>query len=202
MSKLLKAAIVFAAMFSVLTFTGCGKKVSRIDEKSTIDLSGKWNDTDSRLVADEMISDCLGRPWYNQMAQKLGRNPTVVVGKVKNKSHEHISVETFTKDMERSLINSGLVDFIANAEDRADLRAEVADQMGNVTEETRKEAGMETGADLMLTGTINSIVDQEGKESVVFYQIDLELTDLQSHKKVWIGDKKIKKYIDKNALKL
>ena len=136
------------------------------------------------------------------MAQDLGRNPTVVVGKVRNKSHEHISVETFIKDMERALINSGMVDFVANAEARAELRAEVADQMGNTTEETRKEAGMETGADLMLTGTLNSIVDQEGGESVIFYQIDLELTDIQSHKKLWIGDKKIKKYVSQSGVKL
>lgn len=202
MSKLIRVLALFSLLFLVACGGGGGKSVSRIDENSTTDLSGKWNDTDSRLVADEMINDCLSRPWYAKMAQEIGRNPTVVVGKVRNKSHEHISVETFTKDMERALINSGLVDFVANAEARQELRAEVADQMGNTTEETRKEAGMETGADLMLTGTLNSIIDQEGSKQVIFYQIDLELTDLQSHKKVWIGDKKIKKYISKANVKM
>ncbi|MEE0876397.1 MAG: penicillin-binding protein activator LpoB [Fibrobacteraceae bacterium] len=201
MSKIFKC-FVFCSLAFLVACGGGGKKVSRIDASSTTDLSGKWNDTDSRLVADEMINDCLNRPWYSKMAQDLGRNPTVVVGKVRNKSHEHISVETFIKDMERALINSGMVDFVANAEARAELRAEVADQMGNTTEETRKEAGMETGADLMLTGTLNSIVDQEGGESVIFYQIDLELTDLQSHKNLWIGDKKIKKYVSQSGVKL
>ncbi len=201
MSKFFKVLALCSIAF-LCACGGGGTKVSRIDADSTTDLSGKWNDTDSRLVAEEMINDCLGRPWYNRLAQSLGRNPTVVVGKVRNKSHEHISVETFTKDMERALINSGLVDFVANADARAELRAEVADQMGNTTEETRKEAGMETGADLMLTGTLNSIIDQEGGKQVVFYQIDLELTDLQSHKKLWIGDKKIKKFISKSAAKL
>ena len=60
---------------------------------------------------------------------------------------------------------------------------------------------MEIGADLMLTGSINSVIDQEGGEQVVFYQIDMELTDIQSHRKVWIGDKKIKKYISKSSVK-
>lgn len=200
MSKILKGLALCSLV--LLVACGGGKKVSRIDASSTTDLSGKWNDTDSRLVAEEMINDCLNRPWYSKTAQELGRNPTVVVGKVRNKSHEHISIETFTKDMERALINSGMVDFVANAEARAELRAEVADQMGNTTEETRKEAGMEIGADLMLTGTLNSMVDQEGSDAVIFYQVDLELIDLQSHKKLWIGDKKIKKYISKSDLKL
>ena len=60
---------------------------------------------------------------------------------------------------------------------------------------------MEIGADLMLTGTINSIIDQEGGEQVVYYQIDMELTDIQSHRKVWLGDKKIKKYMSKSSVK-
>ena len=36
----------------------------------------------------------------------------------------------------------------------------------------------------------------------MYYQVDLELTDIQSHRKVWIGDKKIKKFISKNGVKL
>lgn len=207
MNKLLKTlAICSIAFCSATFFTACsdgGKKVNRIDANSTTDLSGAWNDTDSRLVADEMINDCLNRPWYNKMTAELnGNNPTVVIGKVKNKSHEHISVETFVNDMQRALINSGMVDFVAGAAERAELRAEVADQMGNVTEETRVEAGQETGANLMLTGSINTIIDQEGSDQVIFYQVDLELTDLKTHKKVWIGDKKIKKYISKANVKM
>ena len=195
---------LFALCVSFALFTGCagdgGKKVTRLDANSVTDLSGSWNDTDSRLVADEMINDCLGRPWYSQFAAQKGSVPTIVIGKVRNKSHEHIRVETFIKDIERALINSGKAEFVANSNEREDLRNELADQQGN-TEETTKDAGMEIGADLMLTGTINSVLDQEGGEQVVFYQIDMELTDIQSHRKVWIGDKKIKKYVSKSSVK-
>ena len=195
----------FALCVSFALFTGCasdgGKKVARLDTNSVTDLSGSWNDTDSRLVADEMINDCLGRPWYSQFASQKGSVPTIVIGKVRNKSHEHIRVETFIKDIERALINSGKAEFVANSNEREDLRNELADQQGNTTEETTKDAGMEIGADLMLTGTINSVLDQEGGEQVVFYQIDMELTDIQSHRKVWLGDKKIKKYVAKSSVK-
>ncbi len=188
---------------AVVALVGCGKTVKRVESDSVTDLSGQWNDTDSRLVAEEMLNDCLSRPWYqNSLQAKGGQLPTVVVGQVRNKSHEHINVETFIKDMQRTLINSGKVEFVANATEREELRNEVASQSGNATDETRKESGQEVGADLMLTGSLNSIVDQEDGEQVIFYQIDLELTDIQSHKKLWIGDKKIKKYIKKSGLKL
>lgn len=195
-SKILLAA-------SLVALIGCGKTVKRIESDSVVDLSGRWNDTDSRLVAEEMLNDCLNRPWYQATLQaKGGQLPTVVVGQVRNKSHEHINVETFIKDMQRTLINSGKVEFVANATEREELRNELSSQAGNATDETRKEAGQEIGADLMLTGSLNSIVDQEDGEQVIFYQIDLELTDVQSHRKLWIGDKKIKKYIKKSGLKL
>ncbi|MDR1760436.1 MAG: penicillin-binding protein activator LpoB [Fibrobacter sp.] len=201
MSKILK---LMAALLVVSLLAACGgKKVTRIESDSVVDLSGRWNDTDSRLVAEEMINDCLSRPWYERYIADRGNIvPTIVVGTVRNKSHEHINVETFVKDMERTLINSGRVEFVANAQAREELRSELASQEGNATDETRKESGQEIGADLMLTGTLNSIVDQEGKEQVMFYQIDLELIDIQSHKKLWIGDKKIKKYISRKAVKM
>lgn len=203
MSKILRLFVLMAAMTALVACSGGGKKVTRIESDSVTDLSGKWNDTDSRLVAEEMIQDCIARPWYNKLLNtKNGELPTVVIGSVRNKSHEHINVETFVKDMERALINSGKADFVANAEERAELRNELASQAGNATEETRKDAGQEIGADLMLTGTLNSIVDQEGGEQVIYYQVDLELTDIQSHRKVWVGDKKIKKYVSKDSVKM
>ena len=202
MSRLLQVITVCAALVLMAGCSNDSKKVTRVEADSTTDLSGKWNDTDSRLVAEEMIKDCIERPWYNKMIQSRGGTlPTIVIGSVRNKSHEHINVETFIKDMERALINSGKVDFVANAEERSELRDELASQEGNATEETRKEAGQEIGADMMLTGSLNSIVDQEGSDAVIFYQIDLQLVDIQSHKTIWIGDKKIKKYLSKNSVK-
>jgi uncharacterized protein (TIGR02722 family) len=183
-----------------LVLAGCGKKVTRVSSNSTIDLSGRWNDTDSRLVAEEMLRDCLNSSWYyTYQAQK--KIPTVIVGSVKNKSHEHIDAETFTKDMERALINSGKVEFVANKGEREQLRDEKADQGRNASVETRNKAGEESGAELMLIGSINSIVDQEGSKAVIFYQVNLELVQIESGRKLWIGDKKIKKYVTKNSTK-
>ncbi|MDR3000144.1 MAG: penicillin-binding protein activator LpoB [Fibromonadaceae bacterium] len=200
LSKLVFLSIFLIAAFA---FTGCGKSVKRVASDSTIDLSGNWNDTDSRLVAEEMLNDCLTKPWYqNVVNAKNGQVPVVVIGRVRNLSTEHINTSTFINDIQRVLINSGKVDFVANAEERQQLRGEIDSQTSNATDETAKERGQEVGADLMLTGTINSIVDQSGGETVKFYQVDLELTDLQSHRKLWIGNKKIKKHIEKSALKL
>lgn len=197
--KILLATMIIAISIGM---AGCAKKVTRVASNSVIDLSGKWNDTDSRLVAKEMIEDCLARPWYENSYASKNIIPTIIIGTIKNKSHEHIPVTTFVKDMEKQLTNSGKVEFVANKTERDEIREEVDSQMENASADTRNFRRQEAGADLMMIGTISSIIDQEGKEAVVFYQVDLELINVQTHKKLWIGDKKIKKYIERGKIKM
>ena len=42
--------------------------------------------------------------------------------------------------------------------------------------------------------------DQEGRERVVYYQVDATLVDLESNEKVWVGQHRIKKYIERSRL--
>jgi uncharacterized protein (TIGR02722 family) len=182
-----------------VVLAGCshGTTVQRMDPAETMDLSGRWNDTDSRLVSEEMISDCMSRPWKAQHFDKKGKRPIIIVGQVRNKTTEHISVGTFIGDIERAFINSGEAEMVASAEEREEIRGERADQQQYSSEETVKQWGQEHGADYMLGGVINSIEDREGGEMVVFYQVDLNLIDLESNTKVWQGQKKIKKYVSR-----
>jgi len=200
--KLHKAAITIYITIALLV-SGCasGPVVERKAGDSTIDLSGRWNDADSRMVSEEMIKDCLSRPWLQRFKIKHGGEPTVIVGRVKNRSHEHINVQTFVKDLERALINSGQVQFVASKGERAGIREERKDMAKHSSDETMKGPGQETGADFMLIGVINTIRDDIGKKAVMYYQTNLELINLASNVKVWIGDKKIKKLIKKKSVK-
>jgi hypothetical protein len=199
MTQVLRPAV--CAIASALLFAGCGgKTVTRVEPETTTDLSGRWNDTDSRLVAQTMIQDCLGGPWLarHQTAAKPSERPVVIVGVIRNKSMEHIPVDTFIKDIERTFITDGRVRVVADAGDRGDIRAERESMQGNVTAETLKKFGKELGADYVMMGEINQIIDEEGGQKVSFYQTDLELIQVESNEKVWIGDKKIKKVIGRS----
>lgn len=192
--KMLAAAAAVAALFM---FSGCAStKVERIDVDETVDLSGQWNDTDSRLVSEEMIKDVMSRSWLERYkGAHGGHTPAVIVGAVRNRSDEHINTRTFVKDLERALVNSGEVDFVASSGEREALREERVDQAAHASETTAKEEGQEIGADFMLQGSINTITDRiEGKQ-VKFYQVNLELVEIENHRKVWLGEKKIKKFV-------
>ncbi|MCC6207132.1 MAG: penicillin-binding protein activator LpoB [Gammaproteobacteria bacterium] len=191
------------ALAAVLMLGGCATKVERMETDAAVDLSGKWNDTDSRLVSEEMIGDVLSHRWVGEFSQgHAGKRPAVIVGEIRNLSHEHISVVTFINDLEREIINSGKVDFVASSQEREDIRAERKDQDLNASEETRKPMGKELGADFMLKGDISTILDTEGKQQVRYYQVDLTLISLADNRKVWVGQKKIKKLVTKPGLRL
>ncbi len=192
--------IVSLFVLTLLLF-GCGssREVSRIDTNEVVDLSGKWNDTDSRLTAESMVEDVLGRPWLTDFLTASGKKPVVIVGNIRNKSSEHIVVDVFVKDIERELVNSGRVSFVASKDEREQVREEREDQQDFSSEETMKKFYREIGADFLLTGTINSVEDQYEGEKVILYQVDLELIDMEKNLKVWLGNKKIKKFIGQGS---
>ncbi len=193
----MKKLVILTAISISLLFTGCQTvSTQRVDSGEVTDVGSKWNDTDSKLVADEMIQDVLSRPWLRKFQRKNNdNNPNVIIGKVRNKSHEHINVKTFVRNLEKALLNSGEVEFVADKKEREQIREERFDQASNASEDTAKFDGEEIGADFMLIGELNSIVNKDGGKSVKFYQVNLTLIDLERNKKVWIGEKKIKKLL-------
>jgi uncharacterized protein (TIGR02722 family) len=197
-SRVLKYAAIAALG---LALAACGTEVKRIEAEEVRDLSGAWNDTDSRLVAEEMIQDALARPWLETHTRERNKAPVVIVGEVRNLSHEHINVNTFVADLERALLNSGRVEFVASRGERGAIRDERRDQDTHAREETRKAMGQETGADYMLQGTINTIIDAEGGTQIRYYQTDLTLVSLADNRKVWAGQKKIKKEVKRSNLR-
>lgn len=186
---------------AVMVLSACGKSVSRRSATEDIDLSGRWNDVDSQEVSAAMIKDALTWPWIQQWTQKHGSAPIVMAYGVKNRSSEHINTQTFMKDLERAFLRSGRVRLVADRDERLATRSERADQQAGLTANPAA-VGKELGANFVLTGVLNSITDQEGGDKVVFYQTNLTLINVETNEKVWIGEKKIKKYIQKSAFKL
>lgn len=195
MKKLMISAL------ALLVISGCqpSQKVSRISPDTRTDLSGRWNDHDARLVAEQMIDDIVDKPWLDRFNREHRNPPVVIVGNVRNETMEHIDAEVFTNEMERAFVNTGRVSVVADRQERQQVRQERQEQQQYASLETMKKMARELGADYMLIGSINSIVDESlsGKEAAVFYTVSLELIDVETNQKVWIGNKKIKKYIER-----
>lgn len=195
---------VIFLLVTIITVMGCqstNNRVTRVSTDLNTDLSGRWNDTDSRLVSEAMVEELLNGRVISNLRDEYNRKPTLIVGTIRNKSSEHINVSSFIKDMERELVNSGSFKVVASSDERLELRNEKEEQQSNATLETASRLAQETGADIMLIGTIITITDQLNNTKVVYYQVDLELIDLETTEKLWIGSKKHKKIIDLGGTK-
>ncbi|QEN03206.1 penicillin-binding protein activator LpoB [Thiospirochaeta perfilievii] len=194
---------IITLLFSIFLLLGCQttNRVTRIDSDIDTDLSGRWNDTDSRLISESMINDLLNRPITSNLVDRYGKTPVLIVGTIRNRSSEHINITSFVKDIERELVNSGKFTLVASSYEREEIRNEKEDQQSNSSLESTKRLAQETGADIMLIGNLVTITDQVDKTRVVYYQVDLELIDLETNTKLWIGSKKHKKVIQLGGVK-
>lgn len=191
-------------MLAGLLIAGCAgptRTVSRVSAEEVTDISGNWNDTDSRLVAQQIIKELLYHPWIEDFAMYEGRKPIVIVGSVRNQTQEHIQTSTFIKDIEKELVNSGKVTFVASKKEREEIRGERLEQQSFASDETAKRLAAESGADFMLQGVLQSFIDSSGGVTAKFYQANLELINVENNEKVWMGDKKIKKIQQKSKAK-
>lgn len=188
----------------MMALVGCASsQVKRVDVDQPVDFSGLWNDTDARTVAQNMIANAMSSPWVSEFRGSKGKAPVVIVGPIKNQTEEHINSEVFTKSLESAFVKSGQVNVVASKSERVPVREERTEQQQGLTDpETIKKIGKETGADFMLTGSLNTIKDQYAGRYVILYQTNLELINLENNKKVWIGQTDLKKIVKRSKYSL
>lgn len=180
---------------AVFLLISCARSVSRVDPGTQIDLSGRWNDSDSRMVAQKMINDLLGSEKFKDYSKELNKKPSIIVGLIRNKTSEHIDADNYIKKMELAIYNSNVADLVESDSFREKLRQERAEQQDFASSGTASKWGKEQGANLMLFGEMTSETDVYNKRKVVNYITTLFLTDIETNKRVWYGQEEIKKYI-------
>ncbi len=200
--KLKVVLVNFLAVSSLFLFSCATTSVKRYAaEDSVKDLSGYWNSNDVDQVCTTLIDSCIKSRRITNFRATEGRAPVVIIGTIRNKSVEHIDTSILSKRFQNVIINDGTLEFVADANQREELRAEKNDQAENAYE-TAKSIGNETAADFMLQGTVSTIVDTAGRQQVRTYQVDMQLIDLETNRIVWSEQNNdIKKYIKKSAVK-
>jgi penicillin-binding protein activator len=186
-------------VFTLLLISIClscqTRKVTRIDPSTEIDLSGRWNDVDSRKVADQMIYDLFQSPSFKTYVQEKNRKPVIVMGLIRNKTSEHIDADNFIRKFEVVIHNSNVADLVESGELRDKLRVERAEQQDYADPSTVKQWGKELGADVMLFGDMTSETDVYNNKRVVNYITTLYLTDVETNRRIWYGQNEIKKFV-------
>lgn len=200
MNKVMKSVSVLAAAAGMtMAVASCGptrRDVERVDPETKVDLDYRFNDNDARQVWQGMSNDSTFRGWIGRWQQEHGGNrPIMIVGPIKNNTQDYINMNLFTRNFEREMLNTGNVRVVSMRDQRGDLRDERLQGQEWNSPETRKLMKNELGADLMLMGDVNDVVERslDNRQVSKYYQVNLELTNIETNEKVWIGSVEIKK---------
>lgn len=158
-------------------------------------LDDRFNENDMQLIAKKMVSSLVASPSVENRA-----TPAVMVGKMRNRTTEHIDMNALSDKIRTSLIHSGRFRFV-NALNRKSIAREYEYQnSGYVDPAQAHRPGSQTAAQLILTGTLSSNVQEVGKEKLVYYKATFQLTDLGSSEIIWTDEKEIRKAYKKRRI--
>jgi penicillin-binding protein activator len=187
---------LFLATLTLMAASSCAPKFQGeySDPQKVEIIDDKWNETDARKTSELMITSVLGRPWLEQFKKSHGgKQPTVIVQDIENRSDEHIDTQALTEFMESELINSGKVRFVEKGRRQQVLDELAFHNSGAVASDSKKSTGKMKGADFMLAGAISSQVHGQEGTKTVSYQTQMKLIDIESTEITWTDKHEIKK---------
>lgn len=182
---------------------GCGPRAfvkGDYDEnvESTNLLTDRWSETDMQKAVKDLVSEALASASLAAAKKK----PIVMVTRLQNKTSEVIDTQNITDMFQVELQNSGKVAFVDKAA-REDIAEEYEYQdSGMVAQESKKGKGGQIGADFILNGRLDSIVQEAGKDKTVYYKMTMNLTNLKTGLVEWTGQKQMRKIFKKKRLGL
>ena len=191
----MKWLTLFTLTLTCCLFSACSS-VQYGDPTAQETVNTDFGSTDLQGIAGKMVDDLLVFPPIVQVTKD--RRPVVFVDRIKNKTTEHIDLESVTDTIQTKLINSGKFRFVdMTAIEQVREQFNYQQDSGFVNEQTAINVGKHIGAEYMLYGNMSSIVKKEGSTKDVYYKFTLKLMHLESGILEWSSEKEIRKTKDK-----
>jgi uncharacterized protein (TIGR02722 family) len=195
--------VLSASVMIALTLTACAgprafTKGSYGDPQEISMLDDKWNQNDMQLVAKNVVESL--ESWITREQQPA--KPVIILETPKNRTSEHIDLQSLYDHVKTELIQSGRFSFLDKA-----ARTEIAKEYeyqgsGYVDPNQAQGPGQQKAAEFLLGGVITSTIQQVGNNKAVYYKATFELTDIGSTEIVWTDQKEIVKHFKKKSIGL
>lgn len=181
---------------STLLISGCSTSTRYGDATAEETVNTDFGSTDLQRIAVKMVDDLLAFPPMVQVTSV--KRPILFVDTIKNKTTEHIDMESITDTIQSKLINSGKYRFVDMTQiDKVREQLDFQNNSGMVNKNTAAQIGKQFGAEYMLYGNMASITKQDGSTRDVYYKFTLKLLHLETGLIEWTSEKEIRKTKDK-----
>jgi uncharacterized protein (TIGR02722 family) len=198
-----KTMLSLISLLMLSLTVACGPKAfvkgdydENVEEKNL--LNDSWSESDMQKAVHDLVASLIDHP----AIAKANRPPIVMVTKLQNKTSEHIDTESIMDMVRVELMRGGKTKFV-DKQARDDVSDEYEYQnSGMVSNETKKGKGGQVGADFIINGRLDSIVQEVGKDKTVYYKVTLNLTNLKTNISEWSDYKQIRKKFRKKSIGL
>lgn len=166
------------------------------DVNETNLMNDRWSESDMQNVVRDLVGSMQG----HRAITAAKRPPIVMVTRLQNKTSEIIDTQNIMDMVRVELSRGGKVAFVDKAA-REDVAEEYEYQNSGMVEgESKKGPGGQIGADFIVNGRLDSIVQQTGNRKTVYYKVTLNLTNLKTNIIEWTDYKQIRKKYKKQSV--
>jgi uncharacterized protein (TIGR02722 family) len=189
-------------ILAAFALTSCGPRAfvkgEYEDTEKENNLNDRWSETDMQKVVSNLVGKMLTTP----VLAKSKQQPLIMVTKLENKTSEIIDTQSIMDYVKVEIMGSDKAKFI-DKEAREDIKSEYDYQnSGMVSKGSAKGPGGQLGADFILNGRLDSIVQEAGKQKTVYYKVTFILTNLKTGVMEWSGHDQIRKAYQKQRIGL
>lgn len=169
-----------AASCGCLMMAGCASpSVTRIQAGGPTAVTTTGVDlADFKATAGQMVKELLAHPAIANFRTEHGRAPALNRGQIVNKSDLMLDMGQLAGRINEDLLNSGLVELIAND-------AGVVDQAALEAWEKDTKVNKNARADFLLEGEIMVLAARDGRLREKTYTFQLRLNDPKTRRTVW-----------------
>lgn len=192
MKKLWFVAFVLIATIST-TFA------AKVKRGGDANMTPYLNESDCRVICTDIVKQIVDSDRIKRFAKENSRDPIVTIGRIKDETGEFFDTQIIANSLKTAIIKSGFLEFMANSDIRDEMRQELINQADHANEAQAKAIDDEDAADYMLTGSVKIMVQNNGKKQERTYIVNIEMTDVRSHRSVDMFEpsEKVKDYLKK-----
>lgn len=185
--------------------TSCGsfkaKRVSSDEgDELAMSITDKWVDKDTENAVADLIKKIEAHKGFQKYLAKRSKKPKLFIADVQNETSEaYFPISNINDELLNQFSATGEFTLI-DAQQRERLLKEIQYQNdGMVKPEDIKQIGKQSGADILIFGSVRMQPAARGGKTLKQYSINLRMTEIESSEEVLRVNTKAQKFSEQSA---
>ncbi len=191
--KTILAALVIAA----LSLAGCAATIKTSIPDSETVTGSDWSAKDLKDVSEYMVGS-IGSAAFISKAGPADAQRWMLARDLKNDTDEHVNTRTIMEKIRTRLINSGKAVFVDDQAISDILNELKLQHSGLYDNASAARVGKLVGAKKLLRGTISSIRKRSDRTDIIYYNITLQIVNIETSEILWTDEKEIQRLTEKS----